>query len=161
MMSRTLKTSLVIIHGSLITAMLMAISAGILTVHEAISQTGNATSTANQTSQSLGNLTIGNFSSVQANLADARDAIYVDRNLRAFTALNTADNELYTLVDRVGPEAADLLLQKIAPVRENINNAQEAVANGDFAKALRDVNSASTEIVKITLQLPPGENEEE
>jgi hypothetical protein len=160
MMSRILKTSLVIVHGSLIAAMLMAISAGILTDHEATSQTGNATSTVNQTSQSLGNLTAGNFSSAQANLAEARDAIYIDRNLRAFTALNEADNELYVLVDRVGPEAGDLLQQRIAPARENINNAQEAVANGDFAKALRDVNSASTEIVKITLQLPPVENEE-
>jgi uncharacterized caspase-like protein len=157
-MSRILKTSLVIVHGSLIAAMLMAISAGILTDHEATSQTGNATSTVNQTSQSLGNLTAGNFSSAQANLADARDAIYVDRNLRAFTALNAADNELFLLFDRVGPEVG--IQQKIAPVRENINNAQEAIINGDFAKALRDVNSASTEIVKITLQLPPGENEE-
>jgi hypothetical protein len=159
MISRILKTSYVIVGGSLVTAMLMAISAGILTDHEATSQTGNATSTVNQTSQSLGNLTAGNFSSAQANLADARDAIYSELEYGTFTALNAADNELFLLFDRVGPEVG--FQQKIAPVRESINNAQEAIINGDFAKALRDVNSASTEIVKITFQLPPGENEEE
>jgi cellobiose-specific phosphotransferase system component IIA len=158
MISRTLKTSLVILHGSLITAMLMAIFAGIYANLEATSQTGNATSAANQTSQSLGNLTAGNFSSAQASLAEAREAIYTDRNFGAFAALNEADTELFILLDRAGPDVG--FQQKIAPVRENINEAQDAVINGDFAKALRDLNSASTEIVKITLQLPPGENEE-
>lgn len=160
-MNRNLRISLALLHGSLITAMLMAISAGVVGNHEATSQTGNATSVANQTSQSLGNLTGADFLPAQADFANARDMIFDGRNLGTFLALNAADNELYTVVDRVGPEVGDLLQQQIAPVRENINNAKEAVVNGDFAKALQDINSASTELVIFTLQLPSGEIEEE
>jgi hypothetical protein len=160
-MNRTLKTSLVLIHGGLITAMLMVISAGILVNHEATSQTGNATSAANQTSQSLGNLTKADFLNAQTSLANARDGIFDGDNLTSFRSLNAADNSLYTVATEVGPEVGDLLQQQIAPARENINNAQEAIVNGDLARALQDVNSASTVIAKITIPLPSGETEEE
>jgi hypothetical protein len=183
-MNKTNKMSAVLLKGSLITAMLLAIFVGINSLDEAISQTGNATSTTNQTatsttnqtatsttnqtatstinqtSQSLGNLTRSDFLPAQENLATARDGIFADMNLQAFTTLNDADSDLYIVVDGVGPEIGDLLLQQLTPVRESINNAQEAIVSGDFAKALEDINSASTALVKITWQLPPEVEEE-
>jgi hypothetical protein len=166
-MNKTFKMSLVLLHGGLITAMLLAISVGVNIFDDAISQTGNqtgnatstsnqtATSTTNQTSQSLGNITRGDFLSAQENLGAARDGIFAGRNLQAFTTLNDADSDLYVIIDGAGPEVGDLLLQQLAPVRESINNAREAVVSGDLAKALQGVNSASTELTKITWQLPP------
>jgi hypothetical protein len=161
-MNKTFKMSLVLLHGGLITAMLLAISVGVNIFDEAISQTGNATSTSNQTatsttnqtSQSLGNITRGDFLSAQENLGAARDGIFAGRNLQAFTTLNDADSDLYVIIDGAGPEVGDLLLQQLAPVRESVNNAREAVVSGDLAKALQGVNSASTELTKITWQLP-------
>ena len=102
MMNRTFKPTPVLLHGILVTAVLLAISAGVNTYQEATgqtgnatsatnqtSQTGNATSATNQTSQSLGNLTRGDFSPVQENLASARDLIYEENtNLRTYLALN-------------------------------------------------------------------------
>ena len=73
------------------------------------------------------------------------------------------DNELYGVIDRLElqPEVGDLLRQQIVPVRQSINDAQEAIFDGDFAKALQDLNSASTALAKITLPLPSGETGEE
>jgi hypothetical protein len=101
---------------------------------------------------------------VQENLAVARDLIYEkNANLRTYIALNAADDELYTVIDRVElePEVGDQLRQQTVPVRQSINDAQEAIFDGDFAKALQAVNSASTALVKITLPLPSGETGEE
>jgi hypothetical protein len=163
-MNRTLKPTPVLLHGILVTAVLLAIFAGVNIYQEATAQTGNATSATNQTSQGLGNLTRGDFSPVQENLAVARDHIFErNANLRTYLALNAADDALYGVVDRLElePEVGDQLRQQIAPVRQSINDAQEAVFDGDFAKALKDVNSASTTLVKITLPLPSGETGEE
>ena len=163
MMDRTLKPTPVLLHGILVTAMLLAISVGINSYQGAASQTENATSTTNQTSQSLGNLTRGDFLPVQDNLAAARDFIFdANGNLRAYLALNVADDELYRVIDRLElePEVGDQLRQQTIPVRQSINDAQEAIFNGDLAKALKDVNSASTTLVKITVPLPSGETEE-
>jgi hypothetical protein len=163
MMDRTLKPTPVLLHGILVTAMLLAISVAINSYQGAASQTENATSATNQTSQSLGNLTRADFSPVQENLAVARDLIYErNANLRTYVALNAADDELYRVIDRLElePEVGDLLRQQTVPVRQSINDAQEAVFDGDFAKALQDVNSASTALVKITLPLPSGETGE-
>jgi hypothetical protein len=164
MMNRTLKPTPVLLHGIIAAAVLFAIFVGVNIYQEATAQTENATSTTNQTSQSLGNLTRGDFSPVQENLAVARDHIFErNANLRTYLALNAADDALYTVVDRLElePEVGDMLRQQIVPVRQSINDAQEAVFDGNFAKALQDVNSASTALVKITLPLPSGETGEE
>jgi hypothetical protein len=174
MMNRTLNPTPVLLHGILLTAVLLVISVGINGYQEATSQTGNATSATgnatsatgnatsatNQTSQSLGNLTRGDFSPVQESLSAARDFIFDGNgNFRSYLALNVADDELYRVIDRLElePEVGDQLRQQIIPVRQSINDAQEAIFDGDLAKALKDVNSASTALVKITLPLPSGE----
>ena len=69
---------------------------------------------------------------------------------------------MYRVIDglELEPEVGDQLRQQTVPVRQSINDAQEAIFNGDFAKALQDVNSASTALAKITLALPSGETGE-
>jgi hypothetical protein len=167
MMNKNLAASLILLHGILITTMVIAVSAGSNNNPVATGQTGNATSAtnqtsaANQTSLNLGNLTSGDFSPVLENLAAARNAIFDDSNSRSFIALNAADDELFRVYDRVFDRAeantASLLKQQITPVREKINDAQDAVVDENMGKALQDLNSASTALVKITFQLPSGE----
>jgi hypothetical protein len=155
MMNRILKTTLVLMPGIVVSAILMTILAGDTNNKEAMAQTTNATTAANQTSISIGNITSGDFSTIGDNLEAARDAIFDNDTYTAFSALNNADNNLYNIVGETP------LQQQIKPIRDQINNAQDAVINQDLAKALADVNSATVELVKITQQLPPAEEEEE
>src|SRR5215211_7398096 len=167
MMNRTLKTTLVLVPGIVISAILMAISADTTSNQEAIAQTANTTTAANQTGQTantttaanqtgsiFGNLTSGDFSTTGDNLEAARNAIFDNDTYTAFFALNDADNELFGIV------GGTVLQQQTTPVRDFINNAQDAILNQDLAKALQDVNSASVELTKVTQQLPPDEEEE-
>jgi hypothetical protein len=135
----------------------MAVLAGVMSNQEATAQTANATTNAtaaaNQTGTSFGNLTSGDFSATRDNLEAARDAIFGNDTFTAFNALNDADNELYNTVGETP------LLQQVTPLRDKINSAEDAVINQDLAKALQDANSASVELVKITKQLPSGEEE--
>jgi hypothetical protein len=155
MMNRTLKTNLVLMPVVLMSAMFVAILAGVTINQEASGQTANATSAANQTGPSIGNITSGDFSTVWDNLETARNAIIDNDTYSAFFALNDADNDLYGVVGET------ILQQQITPVRDQINNAQDAMLSQDLAKALQDVNSATVELTKVTQKLPSGEEETE
>ncbi|HKI08059.1 MAG TPA: hypothetical protein VKA09_06660 [Nitrososphaeraceae archaeon] len=154
MMNRTLKTTLVLMPGIVISAILMAISAGATNNQEATAQTANATTAANQTGPSNANITSGDFSDTSDNLEMARNAMFDNDTYTAFFALNDADNALFGVV------GGTVLQQQTTPVRDLINNAQDAVVNQDLEKALQDVNSASVELIKVTQQLPTDEEEE-
>src|SRR5215207_3647131 len=121
MMNRTLKTTLVLMPGIVISAILMAISAGATNNQEATAQTANATTAANQTGPSIGNLTSGDFSTTRDNIEAARNAIFDNDTYTAFFALNDADNELFGIV------GGTVLQQQTTPVRDFINKAQDAI----------------------------------
>jgi hypothetical protein len=158
-MNISIKTTLV--PGYVIPAILIAISAGLTSNSEATAQTANATATANQTttanqtSPSIGNLTSADFSATWDSLEEARNALIDNDAYTAFFAMNDADSNLY------GTVGETTLQQQITPVRDQLNNAQDAVINQDLPQALEGVNSASVELTKITQQLPQGEVEEE
>jgi hypothetical protein len=148
MMNGSLKTTLVVIPGAVIAAILIAISAGPINNPEATAQTTNATTAANQTGPAIGNLTRSDFSDALDSLAEARNAIIDNDTFAAFIAVNDADSNLYWAV-RTTP-----LEQQISAVRDQLNNAQDAVLNQDLRGALQGVNSASIELTKLTQQLP-------
>ena len=152
MMNRTLKTSLVLIPVIVMSVALIAMTAGVTINQEAMAQAVNTTSAAaNQTSLSIGNITSADFSSTWDNLEAARDAIFDNDTYTAFFALNDADNELYGII------GGTVLQQQVKPVRDQLNNAQDALLSGDVAKALQGVNSATVELTKVTQKLPSGE----
>ncbi len=146
-----------LVTGYVISAILIAISAGLTGNPEATAQSANATATANQTTTanqtgpSIGNLTSADFSATWDSLEQARSAIIDNDTYAAFFAMNDADSNLYGAVGETA------LQQQITPVRDQLNNAQDAVINQDLPQALEGVNSASVELTKITQQLPQGE----
>jgi hypothetical protein len=147
MMNGSLKTTLVVIPCAVIAAILIA-SPGPINNPEATAQTTNATTAANQTGPAIGNLTRSDFSDALDSIAEARNAIIDNDTFAAFIAVNDADSNLYWAV-RTTP-----LEQQISAVRDQLNNAQDAVLNQDLRGALQGVNSASVELTKLTQQLP-------
>ena len=135
------------IPGAVMAALLIAISAGPPN-SPATAQTVNATTATNQTSPDMGNLTRNDFSESYDSLAEARNAIIDNATFTAFAALNDADSNLYWAV-RTTP-----LEQQISAVRDQLNNAQDAVLNRDLSGALQGINTANVELTKLTQQLP-------
>jgi hypothetical protein len=155
MMNGSLTTTLVLMAGVVISAVLITTSAGLSNNPEAAAQTANATTAANQTGPSIGNLTTTDFQATLDNLDEARNALLNNDPYTAFFAMNDADNELYWTVGETP------LQQQISAVRDQLDNAQDAVINQDLGGALEGVNSASVALTEITQQLPQGEEEEE
>jgi hypothetical protein len=150
MMNVSLMTTLVLIAGVVISAVLIAMPAGPTSNLGATAQSTNATTAANQTGLDIGNVTASDFSATWDSLGEARDAIYDNDTFTAFAAINDADSNV---VWAVGQSA---LRQQILAIRDQLNNAQDAALNQDLGQALKDVNSASVELIKITQQLPQG-----
>jgi hypothetical protein len=47
------------------------------------------------------------------------------------------------------------------PLQDSIDSTRDALRNNDTVKALQQLNTADVELLKITQQLPPGEQEGE
>jgi hypothetical protein len=52
-------------------------------------------------------------------------------------------------------------MQQFKPLQDSIDSTRDALRNNDTAKALQQLNTADTGLLKITQQLPPEEQEEE
>ena len=116
-------------------------------------QTGGAT-TQNQTGTALENLTRSDFEPVTSALNSARDWITGNSTQDAYSSLNDADNVLFRVAEQEGPTAAVIIVDMTEPIRNHIEGAKKALLVWDFPNALRELNEADLELVKITLGLP-------
>lgn len=121
-------------------------------------QTGGAT-TQNQTRTALANLTRADLAPVTSALNSARDWITGNSTQDAYSSLNDADNVLFRVAEQEGPTAAVIIVDMSEPIRNHIEGAKKALLVGDAPNALRELNEADLELVKITLGLPAGEEE--
>jgi hypothetical protein len=121
-----------------------------------ISPTGQ-TGAQNQTQMVLDNLTRADFSNVTSALDSARDSILTNSSRDAYTSLNDADDALFITALGKGPSAMTTIIKITDPMRNNIDNAQEALLHGDLPNAMKERNSAEVELVRITQGLPAGE----
>jgi hypothetical protein len=151
MMNGILITGLVLISGVAISAILIGMIGGPTNNLRAMAQSTNATTASNQTGPSVGNVNASDFSAALDSLVEARNAIYDNDTFTVFAAINDADSNTVWAVGQTP------LREQISVVREQLNNAQDAVLNQDLGQALDGVNSASLELFKITQQLPQGE----
>jgi hypothetical protein len=135
-----------------------ATSQNATTTAGATNQTGGTT-TQNQTSTALVNLTRSDFDSVTSAMNSARESLTQNATEDAYFSLNFADNALFRTAQEEGPSATAVILQMSQPVRNHIDGAQKALIGGDTPRALNELNSADVELVKITQRLPPGEEE--
>src|SRR5215208_8374465 len=139
---------------------------------EAVAQ--NATTTTNQTAgnqtqgggaaatrAAIGNLTQADIGSLRDNLNTARESLQTNDTTAAYDAINSADNELFGLANDQGEQNMKALMQQFKPLQDSIDSTRDALRNNDTAKALQQLNTADTGLLKITQQLPPEEQEEE
>ena len=168
---------------------LLVITASIsaLTNLEVLGQQQNATNTtgatANQTGSVMQNQTTGNqtqaggamggnimanfipsdLDPVTDNLNTAREALQNNDTTEAFNALSSVRNELFALTNDMEPGQITVLYQTLSPLQAQIDQAQDGLQRNDLPNALEALNSADSELLKLTEQmgLSGGETIEE
>ena len=139
---------------------------------EAVAQ--NATTTTNQTAgnqtqggggaaggAAMANLTQADFGPVTDNLNTARESLQTNDTTAAYDAVNSAGSGLFGLANDQGEQNMKAVLQQFKPLQDSIDSTRDALRNNDTAKTLQQLNTADVELLKITQQLPPGEQEGE
>jgi hypothetical protein len=121
-------------------------------------------STGNQAG-ALANLTMADFDPMKTSLFTARGEL-MNKNLQsAYNAVNAAGSELFRVEQ--GVARSDALSQQLRPLANQIDLAHDAIQNNNSSEALRHLNSADNQLLKITENLPPatvsggGETDEE
>ena len=138
---------------------------------EAVAQ--NATTTTNQTAgnqtqgggtaagAAMANLTQADFGPVTDNLNTARESLQTNDTTAAYNAVNSAGSELFGLANDQGEQNMKALMQQFKPLQDSIDSTRDDLRNNDTAKALQQLDTADVELLKITQQLPSGEQEGE
>jgi type II secretory pathway pseudopilin PulG len=134
----------------------------------------NATATTNQTAgnqtqgggsaairATMGNLTQADFGPVTDSLNTARESLQTNDTTAAYDAVNSVDSELFGLANDQGEQNMKAVMQQFKPIQDSMDSTRDALKNNDTAKALPQLNTADTELLKITQQLPPEEEEGE
>jgi hypothetical protein len=158
---------------------LLVITASIsaLTNLEVLGQQQNATNTAgataNQTGSVMQNQTTGNqtqaggamggnimanfipsdLDPVTDNLNTAREALQNNDTTEAFNALSSVRNELFALTNDMEPGQMTVLYQTLNPLQAQIDQAQDGLQRNDLPNALEALNSADSELLKLTEQM--------
>ena len=148
-----------------------------LTNLEVLGQQQNATNTAgataNQTGSVMQNQTTGNqtqaggamggnimanfipsdLDPVTDNLNTAREALQNNDTTEAFNALSSVRNELFALTNDMEPGQITVLYQTLNPLQAQIDQAQDGLQRNDLPNALEALNSADSELLKLTEQM--------
>ena len=127
--------------------------------------TTNATSTSSNLTQAagpgpMGALTQSDFGELTDNLNSAREALRDNDPAGAVGDLGSAETEVRVFMTQLGGEDSPGG-QQLLTVLNNINMAQDSSGNNDTLKAFQEINTADTELVKITQKLPAGGDEDE
>ena len=130
-------------------------------------QTGvtNQTGATNQTTATITNITRGDFEELVGSINSARDAMHNNNTHTAYVQLSDAEDQIFDLTHATEDDIAESesvsenqsIVQRLKPVSEGIQNAKTALNEDDNPNALNTLNSASVELLKITQQLPDGE----
>ena len=99
-------------------------------------------------------MTRADFGPVLSALNSARDWITGNSTQDAYSSLNYADNVLFRIALQEDPTAAVTIVTMTEPIRNHIEGAKKALLVWDAPNALRELNEADLELVKITLGLP-------
>ena len=122
---------------------------------------GNQTQGGGAARAAMANLTQADFGPVTDNLNTARESLQTNDTTAAYDAVNSAGSELFGLANDQGEQNMKAVLQQFKPLQDSIDSTRDALRNNDTAKALQQLNTADVELLKITQQLPPGEQEGE
>ncbi|MGB8087649.1 MAG: hypothetical protein WCF07_15295 [Nitrososphaeraceae archaeon] len=128
--------------------------------------TTNANSTSSNLTQAaagpgpMGVLTQSDFGELTDNINSAREALKDNDPAGAIGDLGSAETEVRVFMTQVGGEDSPGG-QQLLTVLNHINMAQDSSGNNDTLKAFQEINSADTELLKITQKLPADEDEDD
>jgi alpha-N-acetylglucosamine transferase len=120
---------------------------------------GNQTST-NQTGTAAlsANLTQADFELLKQDLTEARQALENNDTTTLLDELNSASGELFQVIsNQFDPVNVEGITQEFDPLQTHIDQAQEEALKGDRARTMEEVNTAESELLKITQMLPSGQ----
>lgn len=127
--------------------------------------TTNAASTSSNLTQAagpepMGALTQSDFGELTDNLNSAREALRDNDPAGAIGDLGSAETEVRVFMTQLGGENSTGG-QQLLTIINHINSAQDASGNNDTLKAFQRINTADTELLKITQKLPAGGDEDD
>lgn len=122
--------------------------------------TTNATSSQTAGPGPMGTLTQSDFEELTDNLNSAREALKDNDPAGAVGDLGSAETEVRVFMTQIGGEDS-AGGQQLGQVLNHINAAQDSSGNNDTLTAFQAINTADTELLKITQILPANGNEDE
>lgn len=132
-------------------------------------QTGEAVTAASMQNQTmtnqtgggaatLANLTQTDFESITENLAEARQALQNNDTSGVLDELSSASEELFQLISgQFDPDHMSAITEQFKPLQTHIDQARGAALKNNHTETLEEINSADSELLKITQELPPSE----
>ena len=114
---------------------------------------------ANQTggAAALANLTQTDFEMITEDLGEAHQALQNNDTNGVLDELNSASGELFQLISgQFDPDQMSAITEQFKPLQTHIDQARGAVLKNNHTKTLEEINSADSELLKITQDLPPS-----
>jgi hypothetical protein len=136
-------------------------------------QTGEAVTTASMQNQTisnqtgrgaaaLANLTQTDFESITEDLAEARQALQNNDTTGVLDELSSASEELFQVISgQSDPDHMAAITEQFKSLQTHMDQGRAAVLKNDHTKTLSEINSADSELLKITQELPSSEEEED
>ena len=137
---------------------------------EAVSAAAAAASMQNQTisnqtergAAALANLTQTDFESITEDLAEARQALQNNDTSGVLDELSSASEELFQVISgQSDPDHMTAITEQFKSLQTHMDQGRAAVLKNDHTKTLSEINSADSELLKITQELPSGKEEED
>jgi hypothetical protein len=120
---------------------------------------------ANQTgggAAALANLTQTDFESITEDLGQAQQALQNNDTSGVLDELSSASEELFQVISgQFDPDHMAAITEQFKPLQTHIDEARGAALKNDHTKTLEEINSADSELLKITQELPASEEEED
>ena len=110
----------------------------------------------------LANLTQTDFESITEDLAEARQALQNNDTTRVLDELSSASEELFQVISgQSDPDHMAAITEQFKSLQTHMDQGRAAVLKNDHTKTLSEINSADSELLKITQELPSSEEEED
>ena len=99
-------------------------------------------------------LTRADFSPIRESASTARDAIQNNDPIKAYNALNSAENFLFDVSNKIAPNSGETNLteatRQLNSLQSHIDAARGALVNRDNIKTMEEVNSLDIELFNFT-----------
>jgi hypothetical protein len=110
----------------------------------------------------LANLTQTDFESITEDLAEAHQALQNNDTSGVLDELSSASEELFQVISgQFDPDHMAAITEQFKSLQTHIDQGRAAILKNDQTKTLEEINSADSELLKITQELPRSEEEEE